>query len=122
MAERQSTSRAEPSHDEIATCAYSLWEQQGRPHATDVDNWIAAKELLSQKKQRYDVVLVDPGENKVKLVREIRAVTDLDLPTVNRLIADPPQPVKRAVSKEDAEVLVASLQDAGATLEIRAAQ
>jgi hypothetical protein len=34
---------SEPTHDEIALCAYSLWEQQGRPQNQEVEHWLQAE-------------------------------------------------------------------------------
>lgn len=119
MAEIEGRLVPEPSHEEIEACAYSIWEQHGRPHGTDVENWFEAAAIVHRGKHLYDVILTAPGQKKVQIVREIRAATGLDLKTVKSLVEKTPQPIREALAKEDAEALVSTLQAAGASLEIR---
>lgn len=44
--------QAEPTHDEIARCAYSLWEQQGRPQNQEAKIWFYAEAQLRQSKNQ----------------------------------------------------------------------
>src|SRR5258708_7143470 len=47
------TSRREISGDFIASRAYSLWEQQGRPHGRDLELWLQAEQLVKQNSQSF---------------------------------------------------------------------
>jgi len=48
-------SHAEPTHEKIALCAYSLWEQQGRPHHQEVAIWLQAETQLRQSQNQHGV-------------------------------------------------------------------
>lgn len=45
----------EPAHDEIARCAYSLWEQQGRPQDEEIGIWLQAEAKLRQSQSQPGV-------------------------------------------------------------------
>ncbi len=45
----------EPTHDKIALCAYSLWEQQGRPQNQEVAIWLQAETQLRQSQLQHGV-------------------------------------------------------------------
>ena len=45
----------EPTHDEIALCAYSLWEQQGRPQNQEVATWLQAETQLRRSQNQHGV-------------------------------------------------------------------
>jgi hypothetical protein len=48
-------SYGEPTHDEIALSAYSLWEQQGRPQNQEVEIWLQAEIQLRQSQSQHGV-------------------------------------------------------------------
>jgi hypothetical protein len=45
----------EPTDDEIALCAYSLWEQEGRPQNQEVEIWFQAETQLRQSQHQHGV-------------------------------------------------------------------
>lgn len=45
----------EPTHDEIALCAYSLWEEQGHPENREVEIWLQAETQLRQSQNQQGV-------------------------------------------------------------------
>jgi hypothetical protein len=45
----------EPTHDPIAVCAYSLWEQQGSPQNQEVEIWLRAETQLRQSQHQHGV-------------------------------------------------------------------
>ncbi|MEN9575063.1 MAG: hypothetical protein RL514_2918 [Verrucomicrobiota bacterium] len=46
-----SPARPEPTRDEIALCAQSIWEEEGRPHGRDLEHWLRAETRLRQGSQ-----------------------------------------------------------------------
>jgi len=112
----------QPTHDEIAECAYFLWEERGQPYGQDTELWLEAERLLRPAFNKYDVVLTDAGENPVKLVREIRGATGLDLKSVKKLVSETPRTVRQSMSANDADTLLSAIQEAGARAELRPAQ
>ena len=76
-------------------------------------------EEAAEEKSAYDVVLTASGDKKVAVIKAVRAATDLGLKEAKDLVDGAPKPVKEGVKKEDAEALVAALQEAGAQAEMK---
>ncbi len=75
-------------------------------------------EEVAEEKSAYDVVLTASGDKKVAVIKA-RAATDLGLKEAKDLVDGAPKTVKEGVKKEDAEALVAALQEAGAQAELK---
>ena len=71
------------------------------------------------EKTEFDVSLADMGGNKVAVIKAVRAATDLGLKEAKDLVDGAPKTVKEGASKDDAEALVAALQEAGAQAEMK---
>src|SRR5919202_4367069 len=67
----------------------------------------------------FDVVLQSPGDKKIQVIKEVRAATGLGLKEAKALVDDAPNPVTEALSREDAEALKSTLEEARATVELR---
>ncbi len=76
-------------------------------------------EEAAEEKSAYDVVLTAAGDKKVAVIKAVRAATDLGLKEAKDLVDGAPKTVKEGVKKEDAEALVAALQEAGAQAEMK---
>ncbi|HZG64741.1 MAG TPA: 50S ribosomal protein L7/L12 [Rubrobacteraceae bacterium] len=74
---------------------------------------------VEEEQTEFDVVLQDAGAKKIQVIKEVRAATGLGLKEAKALVDDAPNPVKEALSREDAEALRDKLQDAGATVELK---
>jgi large subunit ribosomal protein L7/L12 len=74
---------------------------------------------VEEEQTEFDVVLQAAGEKKIQVIKEVRAATGLGLKEAKALVDEAPNPVKEALSKEDAEALKAKLEEAGATVELR---
>jgi len=72
-----------------------------------------------EEKTSFTVVLASFGGNKIAVIKEIRAVTDLGLKEAKELADSAPKPVKENVSKEEAEEIKKKLEAAGATVELK---
>ena len=73
----------------------------------------------AEEKSEFDVILTEFGDNKIAVIKEVRAITGLGLKEAKELVEGAPKPVKEAVSKEDAEEVVKKLEAAGAKAEIK---
>lgn len=71
------------------------------------------------EKTEFDVVLTGFGENKIPVIKIVRAVTGLGLKEAKDLVEAAPKALKEGVSKEDAEKLKAEIIAAGGTCEIK---
>jgi large subunit ribosomal protein L7/L12 len=79
----------------------------------------AAEAAEAEEKSAYDVVLTAAGDKKVAVIKAVRAATDLGLKEAKDLVDGAPKTVKEGASKDDAEALVAALQEAGAQAEMK---
>ena len=78
----------------------------------------AAAEAVEEKTE-FDVILKDAGASKLNVIKVVRAVTGLGLKDAKDLVDNCPKTLKEAVSKEDAEKMVAELKEAGADAEMK---
>ena len=72
-----------------------------------------------EEKTEFDVILKSAGASKLGVIKVVRAATGLGLKDAKDLVDNCPKTLKEAISKEDAEKLVAELKEAGAEAEIR---
>ena len=79
----------------------------------------AAPAAAAEEKTEFDVILASFGDNKVGVIKEVRAITGLGLKEAKDLVEAAPKAIKEAVSKEDADKIKAQLEAAGAKVEIK---
>jgi large subunit ribosomal protein L7/L12 len=72
-----------------------------------------------EEKDEFDVVLTAAGGQKIAVIKEVRALTNLGLKEAKDLVDSAPKPVLEKASKEDAEKAKAALEGAGATVELK---
>src|SRR5262245_38035082 len=72
-----------------------------------------------EEKTTFDVVLKNAGQQKIQVIKVVRAVTGLGLKEAKDLVDGAPKPVKTGVSKEDSEKMKKELTEAGAEVEIK---
>jgi len=73
----------------------------------------------AEEKTEFTVILVDGGEKKINVIKEVRAITSLGLKEAKDLVEGAPKPVKEGVSKQEAADLKKKLEDAGAKVELK---
>jgi large subunit ribosomal protein L7/L12 len=73
----------------------------------------------AEEKTEFDVILKAAGANKIGVIKVVRALTGLGLKEAKDLVDGAPQPVKNAVSKEEAEDAKKQLVEAGAEVEVK---
>jgi len=73
----------------------------------------------AEEKDSFDVVLSAIGDQKVQVIKAVRAITGLGLKEAKDMVDGAPSTVKEGASKEDAEAIVAQLTEAGATAELK---
>jgi len=72
-----------------------------------------------EEQTEFAVILKTIGDNKVNVIKVVRAVTGLGLKEAKDLVDGAPKPVKEGISKADAEAIQKQLTEAGATCEIK---
>lgn len=76
----------------------------------------AAEEV---EKTEFDVILTAAGENRVEVIKAVRAITGLGLKEAKDLVVGAPKMVKEKVSKQEAEEIGKKLAEAGAAVEVK---
>ena len=79
----------------------------------------AAAAVEVEEKTEFDVILKAAGASKLNVIKVVRAATGLGLKDAKDLVDNAPKTLKEAISKEDAEKLVAELKEAGAEAEMK---
>jgi large subunit ribosomal protein L7/L12 len=79
----------------------------------------AAGGEAEEAKTDFDVILVEIGEKKINVIKEVRAITGLGLKEAKDLVEGAPKPVKEGVPKDEAEEIKKKLEDAGAKAELK---
>jgi len=73
----------------------------------------------AEEKTEFDVVLIAPGDKKIAVIKEVRAITGLGLKDAKALVDSAPKAVKEALPEDEAKQLKAKLEDAGAQVELK---
>ncbi len=73
----------------------------------------------AEEKTEFDVILSSVGDQKIKVIKEVRAITSLGLKEAKSLVEDAPQALKEGVTKEEAEEVKAKIEAVGGSVEIK---
>lgn len=76
-------------------------------------------EAAAEEKTSFTVVLKEFGDQKIQVIKEVRAITGLGLKEAKELVDGAPKPVKENVSKDEAETVRKQLEAAGAVVELQ---
>ena len=79
----------------------------------------AAGEAAAAEKTSFDVILKSAGQAKLQVIKAVKEAAGLSLGDAKALVDAAPKAVKEGVSKEEAEALKASLEEAGAEVEVK---
>ena len=104
---------------ELSELVHTLEEVFGVSAAAAAVAAPAAAAAEVEEKTEFDVILKAPGASKLGVIKVVRAATGLGLKDAKELVDNCPKTLKEAISKEDAEKLVAELKEAGAEAEIK---
>ena len=72
-----------------------------------------------EEKTEFDVILVSFGENKINVIKEVRAITGLGLGEAKALVESAPKAIKEGAAKAEAEDIKKKLEAAGAKVELK---
>jgi large subunit ribosomal protein L7/L12 len=76
-------------------------------------------EAAAEEKTAFDVVLTGAGQQKIQVIKVVRAVTGLGLKEAKDLVDSAPQNVKEGVAQDEADTIKGQLEEAGASVEIK---
>ena len=106
---------------ELSKLVKTLEERLGVSAAAPVAVAAAAPAAAApvEEKTEFDVILASFGENKVAVIKEVRAITGLGLKDAKDMVDGAPKTVKEACAKDEAEKIAEQLKKAGAEVEIK---
>ena len=73
----------------------------------------------AEEKTDFDVILASGGDQKIKVIKEVRAITSLGLKEAKALVEEAPQTLKEGVSKEEANDIKEKIEAVGGSVEIK---
>ena len=79
---------------------------------------VAVAVAPAEEKDKFDVVLKAAGDNKINVIKEVRAITGLGLTEAKAAVEAAPKTIKEGVSKAEAEEIKKKLEAAGAKVEL----
>ena len=105
---------------ELAELVHALEDTFGVSAAAAVAGPAAgAVAEVVEEKTEFDVILAEVGAEKIKVIKEVRAITGLGLAEAKAAVEAAPKALKEGISKEDAEAIKAKLEAVGAKVEIK---
>ena len=104
---------------EAADLSKMLEEKWGVSAAAAVAVAAAPAAAAAEEKDEFEVVLVAAGDNKINVIKEIRAISQLGLKEAKDLVDGAPKTIKESASKAEAEEIKKKLEDAGAKVELK---
>lgn len=106
---------------EAADLAKALEEKWGvsAAAAVAVAGPAAAAAPAAEERTEFDVILTGDGGNKIAVIKEVRAITQLGLTEAKALVESAPKAIKEGVNKTEAEDIKAKILAAGGTVELK---
>ena len=104
---------------DLSELVHALEETFGVSAAAAAPAAGVAVAAVAEEQTEFDVVMTDFGAEKIKVIKEVRAITGLGLADAKALVEGIPAKIKEGVSKEDAAALKAQLEGAGAKVELK---
>ncbi|GBE12402.1 50S ribosomal protein L7/L12 [bacterium BMS3Bbin14] len=74
---------------------------------------------VAEAQTEFTAVLTAVGDQKIKVIKEVRAITSLGLKEAKALVEDAPQPIKEGVSKDEANEIKEKIEAVGGSVEIK---
>ncbi len=74
---------------------------------------------VAEEQTEFDVILTSSGDQKIKVIKEVRAITALGLKEAKDLVEGVPAPIKEGVSKDEAAAIKTQIEGAGGSVEIK---
>ena len=104
---------------ELSELVHALEDTFGVSAAAAAPAAGVAVAAVVEEQTEFDVVMTDFGAEKIKVIKEVRAITGLGLAEAKALVEGVPAKIKEGVNKEEAEALKAQIESAGAKVEIK---
>ena len=104
---------------ELCELVHALEEEFGVSAAAAVAVAAGPVAAAAEEKSEFDVVLAEAGANKLAVIKAVKDITGLGLSEAKTLVESAPKAVKEGVAKDEAEKMKATLEAAGAKVELK---
>jgi large subunit ribosomal protein L7/L12 len=104
---------------EAAELSKLLEEKWGVTAAAPVAAAAAPAAEVAEEKDSFDVVLTAAGDQKINVIKEVRAITGLGLKEAKDMVEGAPKTLKEGAKKDEAEAMKTQLEAAGAKVELK---
>ena len=104
---------------ELSELVHALEDTFGVSAAAAAAPAVGAVAAAVEEKTEFDVVMTEFGAEKIKVIKEVRAITSLGLKEAKDLVEGVPSAVKEGVSKDEAAAIKAQIESAGGSVEIK---
>jgi large subunit ribosomal protein L7/L12 len=108
---------------ELSELVKSLEEKYGvsaaAPVAVAAAPGAGAAAAPAAEQTEFDVILLDFGAEKIKVIKAVREVTSLGLTEAKAFVESAPKAIKSGITKEEAETIKKKIEEAGAKVEIK---
>ena len=105
--------------NELATILKEEYGIEPAAAAVAVAAPAAAGEAAPAEKSTFDVILKSAGQAKLQVIKVVKEVAGLSLGDAKAIVDAAPKAIKEGISKEDAESIKSSLEEAGAEVELK---
>jgi len=105
---------------DLSELVHALEDEFGVSAAAPAAAAVAAAPVAAVEEQtEFDVVLVNFGAEKIKVIKVVREITGLGLAEAKALVESAPKAIKEGISKDDAEALKKKIEESGAKVELK---
>ena len=104
---------------ELSELVHALEEEFGVSAAAMAAPAAGAAAPAAEEKTEFDVILVEVGSEKIKVIKAVREITGQGLAEAKATVEGTPSTLKEAASKDEAEELKKKLEEAGAKVELK---
>ena len=104
---------------ELSELVHALEEEFGVSAAAMAAPAAGAAAPAAEEKTEFDVVLVETGSEKIKVIKAVREITGQGLAEAKATVEGAPSTLKEGISKDEAEELKKKLEEAGAKVELK---
>ncbi|EUJ47313.1 50S ribosomal protein L7/L12 [Paenilisteria rocourtiae] len=104
---------------ELNDLVKAIEEEFGVTAAAPVAAGAAAGGAAAAEQTEFTVELASAGDQKIKVIKVVREITGLGLKEAKEVVDNAPKPLKEGVSKEEADEIVAKLEEVGANVAVK---
>ncbi|MGL4819214.1 MAG: 50S ribosomal protein L7/L12 [Bacilli bacterium] len=104
---------------ELNDLVKAIEEEFGVTAAAPVAVMAGGAAPAAEEKTEFDVVLVDAGAQKIKVIKVVREITGLGLKEAKDLVDNTPKALKEGVAKEEAEEIKGKIEEVGGKIEVK---